>query len=557
MKLRHLVETTSLSGLKSKSSREYEGDVLVIGRGGASDILVESTLVSLEHAKLTVRDEKLFIQDQNSLSGIRVNGTVCAEHALKTGDTISVGNLTFSIDRDSEYWVLKEERIERAVEDVEEKVKRIARDLRIENRLPSKSILSAILFILTILACGIAPFLSGSPLFWSSGPLAENHRFLENQCSSCHAKPFERVQDAVCTACHNMSDHSDAVAEVSGTHAAPDTNCTACHQDHTGIHGVIPRHHETCTDCHGNITAEYPDSTLQSVRSFAKHPEFQVTVWKEGSPETTEKIAITTPGLKDTSGLKFSHKAHLEATLKSPKGDVNLNCQDCHVLDTNFQTFKPLSFEASCRDCHSLEFDERLPGNHVPHADPDIVFNYMYAAYARIHLEPEQTAALLPAFSRPRPGQENSERVTTPKFNRAAVLASARETEKELFEKQACFLCHEIEANTNPVEAAGHSPSNYQLRSPSLPHRWYPAARFDHGAHEELQCTECHTGAPDSEVTSDVLLPAIATCQNCHADISTAGKVKTECIDCHSFHDSLSMPPDAKRSLEELLWRTE
>jgi predicted CXXCH cytochrome family protein len=63
-----------------------------------------------------------------------------------------------------------------------------------------------------------------------------------------------------------------------------------------------------------------------------------------------------------------------------------------------------------------------------------------------------------------------------------------------------------------------------------------PKARFEHSAHETSKCTDCHA-APDSKKASDVLMPAIAVCRDCHMGAEkVTNKVASDCGTCHGFH---------------------
>ena len=64
---------------------------------------------------------------------------------------------------------------------------------------------------------------------------------------------------------------------------------------------------------------------------------------------------------------------------------------------------------------------------------------------------------------------------------------------------------------------------------------WMPLSRFDHGAHANETCESCHA-AETSLVSSDILMPDIASCQTCHGDKHTDDKLVSVCLDCHSFH---------------------
>lgn len=63
-----------------------------------------------------------------------------------------------------------------------------------------------------------------------------------------------------------------------------------------------------------------------------------------------------------------------------------------------------------------------------------------------------------------------------------------------------------------------------------------PMAKFDHKAHEFEACESCHK-AKESEEASDVLMPAIDSCQTCHAGSKPAlNKVQSDCGVCHEYH---------------------
>ena len=49
--------------------------------------------------------------------------------------------------------------------------------------------------------------------------------------------------------------------------------------------------------------------------------------------------------------------------------------------------------------------------------------------------------------------------------------------------------------------------------------------------HRLVHCTECHA-APESTETSDVLLPRLATCRQCHHMDGAADR----CAECHTYH---------------------
>jgi hypothetical protein len=65
--------------------------------------------------------------------------------------------------------------------------------------------------------------------------------------------------------------------------------------------------------------------------------------------------------------------------------------------------------------------------------------------------------------------------------------------------------------------------------------QWLPHARFDHDAHAGFSCAGCHANALTSTRETDILIPGIATCQQCHAP--GAGFAASRCFECHTYHD--------------------
>ena len=82
-------------------------------------------------------------------------------------------------------------------------------------------------------------------------------------------------------------------------------------------------------------------------------------------------------------------------------------------------------------------------------------------------------------------------------------------------------------------EEAGKA--NWDVLPVYINQHWMPLSRFDHGAHANETCESCHA-AETSLVSSDILMPDIASCQTCHGDEHTDDQLVSVCLDCHSFH---------------------
>ena len=77
-----------------------EGQKLSIGRDISSDVAIVDSKVSRNHASITARDGKLFIEDHNSTNGTYVNGeklSPSTETELETGSSFSVGDSTILV----------------------------------------------------------------------------------------------------------------------------------------------------------------------------------------------------------------------------------------------------------------------------------------------------------------------------------------------------------------------------------------------------------------------------------------------------------------------------
>jgi hypothetical protein len=46
----------------------------------------------------------------------------------------------------------------------------------------------------------------------------------------------------------------------------------------------------------------------------------------------------------------------------------------------------------------------------------------------------------------------------------------------------------------------------------------------------------CHATVPKSKHATDILLPDIARCRECHGGAGSSAKVASDCLMCHPFH---------------------
>jgi predicted component of type VI protein secretion system len=72
---------------------ELIGDIVMIGRAPLNDIVIESPVISAQHAMLLKVGDFYWLKDLNSTNGTNVNGLSFTYGELKDGDTIRFGSV--------------------------------------------------------------------------------------------------------------------------------------------------------------------------------------------------------------------------------------------------------------------------------------------------------------------------------------------------------------------------------------------------------------------------------------------------------------------------------
>lgn len=412
-------------------------------------------------------------------------------------------------------------------EQTESPITKKLKKIELSSYLPRVRTFSLFWVVILLLLAFLLPIHGKEIWFWSSGPIANPHKMIESDCARCHSQPFHPVQDGDCLACHAMTEHAPNYREISSKHPELEHRCAECHMDHNGDAHLTVKESELCTDCHGDIKKAVPDAS--NIAGFTDHPEFKA---------------------KDTSKIKLNHAVHLKPGLNGVKGRVTLSCNACHELASNFKDIKPIKFENHCQGCHSLGFDDRLPDTQVVHGDSEAVFPALFTAYSKLLLSKETGSVPLESA---RPGAHVLSLDSPKMMSIKDVVNASRAAEKELFTKTACFLCHET--GMKPDSEQTDEKSHYKVTKPEIPDVWFTAAKFNHGAHEEISCESCHGKTRESTKTSDVLLPKIETCKECHTQERKQGMIQSDCVLCHSYHDMKPIHYNNKREISDYLSR--
>ena len=382
--------------------------------------------------------------------------------------------------------------------------------------LPSIGFLSVLICVAIIALFFGRPLLniSTSRDLWSTGPLTSHHAFIGSDCKACHQGAFERVADKSCEGCHQVASHSKNNHPANSSSTA----CIACHSEHEGETKLIPASNSLCTNCHASLTDKKTKTTLRNVGSFAEHPEVH------------DKI--------DHGLVRLNHKIHTAANLRGPDGDVQLQCSDCHHRDEDKKLFKPVTYARDCARCHPLSFDENLPTKVAPHGEPQDVLDFLLGEYAK-----QREFARLGKVT---PVDSTSDRVLPARvkddFNDPSLIASLRQAESLLFTKTGCNLCHVVSEKSpkkEDVALVDNLETHFNIEINEAPRVWLDKARFTHDPHSHFSCKSCHDGVTKSEKSSDLLIPGIEGCKECHGDRREKnGRVglQSTCITCHDYH---------------------
>lgn len=541
---------------KGKGAVSYEedvhyGDVLTIGRAADQAIFLPDLRAALNHARVTLLAPGQYKIESLILAGIRVNDEITYATTGGPGTLVAIGNTRLTLlaapqDFDGGVEVSTLDKGEQKAEVAQQaKPTRLAQT-RLSKRWPSWLLFAGILIfglglpMLGHFMPGFGRTLARVPVLpstqsWNPGTLDSAHHFFASDCTKCHQQAFRTVRDAACLTCHaNTAAHADPAKF--NLPQLGNAQCRSCHQDHQGIRGLIRTDQRLCADCHVNLKARTKGaSTFVDVSDFGtNHPQFKLSLpeWDANGNFAPQRVTWLAD-LKEDSGLKFNHEKHLKPDgLNTPSGHRVLACADCHMPDAGGAKMRPVNFEAMCHSCHTLGFDALAPGREVPHGKVAAVAYTLNEYYAKVALEGGYADARSPAIvqERRRPG---SPPLSQQQQQEALAWARdrAREATDSLFTGKACSTCHRVTAPRTPDDTWHVAP----VRVSGV---WFADAKFTHAKHTTVGCEDCHDGARKSEQSSDLLIPGIDNCKQCHAGAKAKDKVATTCIACHAYHQS-------------------
>jgi hypothetical protein len=392
--------------------------------------------------------------------------------------------------------------------------------------------------------------MAGNPEVYTSGPIKSSHAVFGQNCVACHATKntfSAKVTDQSCQSCHDGPVHQ---AQQTFT-----PECASCHVEHTGQTSLSRVSDTGCTQCHSDL------KTKSGALRFAAN----IKSFENGHPE----FAVMRPGARDASTIKFNHQVHLKKELKGPRGsNVQMQCADCHqsagikrvlpygepdpsapqTVQASYGPHSsprahmaPVNYMEHCSGCHTLGFDARF-SDAVPHKKPEVVRDAVFkkfTEYIALHPNEIHTVNLDQRIPRRPP-------MPPPRNGTEWVAQMMMEAEQLLWNK-TCKECHRLK-----FAAAVKVP---EVPKAAINARWMQNARFDHQAHRLVSCESCHTKAATSTETSDILLPSIKSCQECHRP-GRENSAEARCFECHDYHDwSKEKPVNGKFSIHQLIWQ--
>jgi len=403
---------------------------------------------------------------------------------------------------------------------------------------------------------------------FATGPLSTSHSFTGKRCETCHLPVlnagflkvgFRRhVTDSACLSCHQAPAHQALQTFT--------PSCASCHIEHVGSQHLRQTADETCVQCHGDL----------KVRSGSPHYQAAIYNFDTRHPE----FAPLRGGFRDPGTIKLNHAVHMRAGLLGPRSQpVQMQCQDCHrtpadqvapwkygqprVVDTVLRqqaTLQPdaphnpgmpgepirpsagraymaaPTYASACQNCHALQFDGHFSDS-VPHDKPQVVHDFIVSRlneYIRQHPEAVHES--------PRPvrvmfGGTISRTPQTARIAHSAeewVRFHTEDAENLLWHK-TCQQCHTLTYRQSDQNGLMGLPD---VAPSNIKPVWLPSAVFSHYAHTSINCQSCHTKTITSQETSDVLIPSITICQQCHNGRPIKlGQSENGCFLCHQYHD--------------------
>jgi len=547
LKLVIITQTRGKSGRPLQAKRTVTTEMARIGRAASSEIFLADARVALNQGLIVNRDGLVYVEGESGSQNITRKAVRSVR--LKPGTSLEVGPYRLDIGKPGEGidGVITIELVrpmESPAEDIRERAGRLT---LASLRWPKRGVALALFALVAVLAFALpaarvlhlpwAPEEGKAALVtdksWNPGPVMLAHQPFEAQCAKCHVKAFVQVEDRACLECHKAIGHHVGPALEPAVLFAGE-RCATCHRDHKGARATHRDSDRMCVECHRDLKGRSPKASSENASDFTRqHPPFRLTL-PGANPGEFRRVRQGGAPIKEASGLVFPHDKHLDPKgVKSPdRGRVRLECANCHHPDSAGRRFVPIEMKRDCGECHRLAFEPAVTARQVPHGAPAEAQGVIEEFYANLALN-----GVKDSFQRAFgvEGEGLLRRVAQPsEAQREGALALAKakasRVAQDLFETRVCKTCHEV----HRVE--GDKGVAWTVARVRPNDRWMPQARFDHKSHRQARCDDCHD-VKTSKSSTDVAMPAIAACRECHGGSQPVEKkVTSNCLMCHGFH---------------------
>lgn len=545
----------SQSGSPVRKEQLITGEAIQIGRAAGCKILLLDHRVNLHHAVIRHSNEGKLLIEAEEGGDITVNGLPVPTAEFTPGAHVLVGPYQLIAEAPKDYYdlVLSAEMVVPLSEDHEHaSAKQVPVTLAgagLSKRKPTLWLFGVIALVFLIapmiptLNLARPKWITGLQASikksWQLGEMSQGHQLISAKCNTCHQKPFEAVPDKACESCHKTAGRH-VKDKVLHANVFENLHCVECHHEHRGEKGQVVQDAQ-CVTCHAKIKEKNDKTKLANVRDFGTdHPGFSLTFKTGHKDEDVVRIPQNDKTkLIEKSGLKFSHKVHLDKKgIASPEGDTVLDCHDCHHLDDAGVRFKPVTMEKDCQQsgCHALRFKPPTAGRQVPHGPEHKVMTALREYHMATVISKMAAGEKLQCNDIPGSGKNPVERTLSCASSNASVNANY------LFRPdRGCGECHEV----TPV--ANDKDTPWKVAPVTITSHWLANSRFSHAKHDTAKCTECHDKAL-SEKSEDVAIPTIEKCRECHTGKKQIrNKISSRCDNCHSFHNEIRTSSDGPR----------
>ena len=526
--MRYLIRfiTTNAAGGVEHHDRSVDAPAITIGRSTDQVLQLRDRRTRLQHAVIAPKNGIVQITT-SAMAGVTVNGKSQRSVGLAVDDVIEVGANVIRVitPPDGCEFAISFELAADA--DAEHLMARWSTPTSGLGGWSKRKIAWSLVAVVVFAGFAVPALVLNE--FLLAGPVNSVHASIAGDCKSCHSTLFKRVPDEACAECHTVQRHT-----TESQHAVlGEARCASCHLEHNEPPQLVNQHQDLCAGCHADLPAGID---LPNAADFLdQHPNFNISLKRaEKLPGgdfdwTVVHVSLANSTGKDLSNLKFNHEVHLNADgIITPQGVRVVECIECHTPDPGGALMQPISMDEHCSDCHTLAFDPDDPTRTVPHGDAERVVQVLIEYYSARLLGSDPDAVEQRVR---RPGQRLS------RADRDRVAAEARtealSVAADLFERRACVNCHTVTKSDGDVP--------WRVDAVKLTEQFFPHASFSHASHDSdaMSCDSCH-GALQSSTATDVLIPDIDVCRDCHgsgaSDRNSSTQIPSTCVMCHGFH---------------------